>query len=172
MLSGLLKSDIAVKVNVQIIDAFVKLRRYVSSSLMNSEMLINHENRILKLETTFNKMQNKGKINTIFFEGQIFDAYVLLLDIFDTAKKEIIIIDNYAGKENIGNTNLLNFYVKRVNGNKLVLKYLKNIDKDEEFDKHLNLVLEYLNQFSYDFSKNIKNAYDKKIADFLNNNNF
>ena len=90
MLSGLLKSDIAVKVNVQIIDAFVKLRRYVSNSLMNSEMLINHENRILKLEHTFNKMQEKEKINTIFFEGQIFDAYVLLLDIFDTAKEEII----------------------------------------------------------------------------------
>ena len=41
MLSRLLKSDIAVKVNVQIIDAFVKLRRYVSNSLINSEMLIN-----------------------------------------------------------------------------------------------------------------------------------
>ena len=109
MLSGLLKSDIAVKVNVQIIDAFVKLRRYVSNSLMNSEMLINHENRILKLEHTFNKMQEKEKINTIFFEGQIFDAYVLLLDIFDTAKEEIIIIDNYAGKE--------------------LLKILKNINK-------------------------------------------
>ena len=74
MLSGLLKSDITVKVNVQIIDAFVKLRRYVSNSLTNSEMLLNHENRILKLENTFNKMQEKQKINTIFFEGQIFDA--------------------------------------------------------------------------------------------------
>ena len=109
MLSGLLKSDIAVKVNVQIIDAFVKLRKYVSNSLINNEMLLNHENRILKLENTFNKMQEKEKINTIFFEGQIFDAYVLLLDIFDTAKEEIIIIDNYAGKE--------------------ILKILKNVDK-------------------------------------------
>lgn len=54
----------------------------------------------------------------------------------------------------------------------MVTKYLKNIDKDKEFDKHLNLVLEFLNQFSYDFSKNIKQAYDKKIAEFLNNNNF
>ena len=87
------------EVSINIMDAFVKLRRYVSNSLMNSEMLINHENRILKLETTFSKMQEKEKINTIFFEGQIFDAYVLLLDIFDTAKEEIIIIDNYAGKE-------------------------------------------------------------------------
>lgn len=109
MLSGLLKSDIAVKVNVQIIDAFVKLRRYVSNSLINNEMLLNHENRILKLENTFNKMQEKEKINTIFFEGQIFDAYVLLLDIFEIAKEEIIIIDNYAGKE--------------------LLKILKNVDK-------------------------------------------
>lgn len=109
MLSGLLKSDIAVKVNVQIIDAFVKLRRYVSNSLINSEMLLNHENRILKLEHTFNKMQEKEKVNTIFFEGQIFDAYTLLLDLFDSAKEEIIIIDNYASKE--------------------LLKALKNIDK-------------------------------------------
>ena len=109
MLSGLLKSDIAVKVNVQIIDAFVKLRRYVSNGLINSEILLNHENRILKLEHTFNKMQEKEKINTIFFEGQIFDAYILLLDLFDSAKEELIIIDNYASKE--------------------LLKILKNIDK-------------------------------------------
>lgn len=109
MLSGLLKSDIAVNVNVQIIDAFVKLRRYVSNSLVNNEMLLNHENRILKLEHTFNKMQEKEKINTIFFEGQIFDAYTLLLDLFDSAKEEIIIVDNYASKE--------------------LFKVLKNIDK-------------------------------------------
>lgn len=109
MLSGLLKSDIAVKVNVQIIDAFVKLRRYVSNSLINKEMLLNHENRILKLENTFNKMQEKEKINTIFFEGQIFDAHTLLLDLFDSANEEIIIIDNYTSKE--------------------LLKILKNIDK-------------------------------------------
>ena len=108
MLSGLLKSDIAVKVNVQIIDAFVKLRRYVSNSLLSSETLLDHEKRILQLENTFNKMHEKQKINTIFFEGQIFDAYTLLLDLFETAKKEIIIIDNYASKE--------------------LLKILKNID--------------------------------------------
>jgi len=146
MLSGLLKSDVAVKVNVQIIDAFVKLRRYVSSSLMNSEMLISHENRILKLETTFNKMQNKGKINTIFFEGQIFDAYALLLDIFDTAKKEIIIIDNYAGKE--------------------LLKILKNVDKKIVIiSKNIDdiLVKKYKNQYSNIEFKNIDIFHDRFI---------
>lgn len=109
MLSGLLKSDIAVKVNVQIIDAFVKLRKYISNSLISNEILLNHGNRILKLENTFNKMQETQKINTIFFEGQIFEAYTLLLELFDNAKEEIIIIDNYASKE--------------------LLKILKNIDK-------------------------------------------
>ena len=88
MLSGLLKSDIAVKVNVQIIDAFVKMRKYISNNLINSEILINHENRILRLENTFNKLEEKQKVNTIFFEGQIYDAYSLLIDILNNSPAE------------------------------------------------------------------------------------
>lgn len=99
MLSGLLKSDIAVRVNIQIIDAFVKMRQYFANSVLNSEVLINHENRILKLEKTFNKYNDKKKINKIFFEGELYDAYSLLLDVLNKASNEIIIIDNYAGRE-------------------------------------------------------------------------
>ena len=106
MLSGLLKSDIAVRVNIQIIDAFVKMRRYFVN---NNEILINHENRLLKLENVFGKFKEK-EINKIFFEGQLYDAYSLLLDILNKSNKEIIIIDNYAGKE--------------------LLDILKNINKD------------------------------------------
>lgn len=95
MLSGLLKSDIAVKVNIQIIDAFVKMRRYFVN---NNEMLINHENRLLRLENTFNQFKEK-EMNRIFFEGELYDAYSLLLDILNQSTNEIIIIDNYAGKE-------------------------------------------------------------------------
>ncbi len=99
MLSGLLKSDIAVKVNIEIIDAFVKMRRYFANTISNSEILINHENRILRLETTFDKLNKMKKLDKIFFEGELYDAYSLLLDILNQAKKEIIIVDNYAGKE-------------------------------------------------------------------------
>ena len=99
MLSGLLKSDIAVRVNIQIIDAFVKMRKYFAKSTLTSEMLINHENRILKLEDTFNRFNEKKEINKIFFEGELYDAYSLLLDVFGKSKSQIIIIDNYAGKE-------------------------------------------------------------------------
>lgn len=97
MLSGLLKSDIAVKVNIQIIDAFVKMRRYFVNNLNNNEILINHENRLLVLENTLDKFKEK-EINKIFFEGELYDAYSLLLGILNKASDEIIIIDNYAGK--------------------------------------------------------------------------
>ncbi|MBQ9072700.1 MAG: ORF6N domain-containing protein [Bacilli bacterium] len=99
MLSGLLKSDIAVKVNIQIIDAFVKMRRCFANTVSNNDILINHENRILKLEKTFAKLNDKKEMNKIFFEGELYDAYSVLLDILNKANKEIIIIDNYAGKE-------------------------------------------------------------------------
>ena len=94
MLSGLLKSDIAVKVNVLIIDAFVKMKRYLS----NNEMIINHENRILKIEQVLKKFDEKKVINQIYFEGQIYDAYSKIIDIFKLAKEELIIIDSYADK--------------------------------------------------------------------------
>ena len=68
-----------------------------------------------------------------------------------------------AGKERMGNTNLLYFYVNRINTNKLVSKYLKNINQDIDFEKHINLILEYLDQFSFDFSAKVKSVYDKKL---------
>lgn len=59
--------------------------------------------------------------------------------------------------------------MKRINGNKVVAKYLKNIDKDKEYDKHIALVIEYLKQFSYDydFVSELKKSYEKKILDFI-----
>ena len=101
MLSGLLRSDIAVKVNIKIIEAFVSMRKYIASN--------NYENRISNIETklidydnkfdlVFDKLDNTVN-NHIFFEGQIYDAYSLMMDILKEAKEEIIIIDNYAGKK-------------------------------------------------------------------------
>lgn len=98
MLSGLLKSDIAVKVNIQIIDAFVKMRRYFANNFNTNELLLNHENRIQLLENTLDSFKEQ-RIKKIFFEGQIYDAYSVLIDILNKARTEIIIIDNYASKE-------------------------------------------------------------------------
>jgi len=131
MLSGLLKSDIAVKVNLQIIDAFVKMRRYFANVILNNDILINHENRILRLEKTFDKFNKREEINKIFFEGELYDAYSILLDILNKAKKEIIIIDNYAGKE------LLDL-LKKINIKIIIVS--KNIDETlkEKYESQYN----------------------------------
>ena len=120
MLSGLLKSDVAVKVNIEIINAFVKMRKYFKNNLSNNEILINHENRLLKIENTIDKFNNNKKLDKLLFEGELYDAYSLLIDIFNKSKKEIIIIDNYAGKE------LLDI-LKRID--KKIIVVSKNIDE-------------------------------------------
>ena len=122
MLAGLLKSDVAVQVSLKIVDAFIAMKKYISNDLIklnnHNEMLIDHEGRIKALENTFSKFDNFS--NEIFFEGQIWDAHSLLLDIFNTSKKSIVIIDNYISKE------LLDVLCKT---NKLITIYTKNIDK-------------------------------------------
>ena len=100
MLSTVLKSKVATETSIRIMDAFVYMRKYISNNFYkNEKILINHENRILMLEESFDKLNEKQKINTLFYEGQIYDAYSLLMDILSKAKEEVIIIDNYAGKE-------------------------------------------------------------------------
>ena len=100
MLSGPLKSDIAIEVNINIINAFVKMKKYISSSLIEQKYINNlvfeHEEKLRVIENALSDFKENN--NHIFFEGQIYDAYSLLLDIFNKAKKEIIIIDNYIDK--------------------------------------------------------------------------
>ncbi|MGN0973648.1 MAG: ORF6N domain-containing protein, partial [Bacilli bacterium] len=96
MLATILKTQVADIISMRIIDAFVYMRKYLSNENKNS-VLVNHEERILKLEELFDKFSNKQ--NSIIYEGKIYDAYSILLDIFNESKEEIIIIDNYVNKE-------------------------------------------------------------------------
>ena len=105
MLSGLLRSDVAVKVNIQIIDAFVKMRHYISSNLMENkyltEQVFENTKNIKLLQESFDKFKDNKVINDIYFEGQIYDSYSKILDIFSKAKSEIIIIDAYSDKHTL-----------------------------------------------------------------------
>ena len=96
MLATILHTKVADVISMKIIDAFIYMRKYLSRENSNN-ILISHEERILKLEESFNKFSNKQK--SIIYEGKIYDAYSILLDIFNEAKDEIIIIDNYVNKE-------------------------------------------------------------------------
>ena len=59
-------------------------------------------------------------------------------------------------KEKIGNSNLLDFYIERVNTTKDISKYLNGVIKDSNIDKYADLIIEYLDQFKIDLVSEIK----------------
>ena len=143
MLATILKTPVADIVSMKIIDAFVYMKRYLSFENKNS-IILNHEERILKLEESFDKLNEKEKINAIFYEGQIYDAYSLLIDIFNEAKKEIIIIDNYADKSILDMITNLNVKVIIVTKK---FNLLKDIDIKKYNKQYHNLKVIYSDKF-------------------------
>ena len=124
MLATILKSRVASEITIAIMDAFVIMKNIINTSLIEQKyinsLVLEHDNEIRLLQESFNKLSTKEKINHIFYNGQIYDAYSLLIDILNKAKKEIIIIDNYAGKELFAITKDIKVSIKI---------YTKNIDE-------------------------------------------
>ena len=102
MLATILKSKIATEVSIRIMDAFVAMRHYLSNNLLEQKyinnLVLEDHDKINKLEITLDKMQEKKVLNEIYYNGQIYDAYSKILDILNSAKKSLIIIDAYADK--------------------------------------------------------------------------
>lgn len=100
MLSGLLKNSVAIEVSIRIVEAFVEMRKFISTNGQVFERLTNVEYKLLehdkKFDEVFNQLQHEENIKQkIFFEGQIYDAYSLIIDIIKNANQKILIIDNY-----------------------------------------------------------------------------
>lgn len=100
MLAGILKNDISVKVSISIIKSFIEMRKFLAVNGQLFERLTNIEYKLLehdkKFDQVFDQLQNEENIKQkIFFEGQIYDAYSLIIDIIKKANKKILIIDNY-----------------------------------------------------------------------------
>ena len=109
MLSGLLKNDIAVQVSINIINAFVSMRRILLNNgqvfqrvtnveytlLEQGKVLSKHEKQFEKVFDELQKNKEKEFKQKIFFDGQIYDAYSLIINIIKLAKSKILIIDNY-----------------------------------------------------------------------------
>lgn len=102
MLSSVLKSDIAIKISLRIVRAFVAMRHYIGNNeyrFLNIESkIVEHDNEIRLLQESFEKFEDKRKVNNIYFTNQIYDAYSKIKDIFLLAKEELVIIDSYADK--------------------------------------------------------------------------
>ena len=100
MLATVLKSKIAIEVSIRIMDAFVAMRHYLSSNLLEqkyiNKLVLEDHDKIKVLESSFQKLEEKKKTNEIYFNGQIYDAYFKVQEIFKEAKEELIIIDSYA----------------------------------------------------------------------------
>ncbi len=100
MLSGLLKNEIATKVSVNIMNAFVEMRKFIANNAQVFERLTNVEYKLLEHDKRFDEVFSEFQKETefkqkIFFNGQIYDSYSLIIDIIKGAKEKIIIIDNY-----------------------------------------------------------------------------
>ena len=105
MLATIIRTDVAATVSIDIMRAFVRMRNYIKYNdqllprkyLLLEEKVDNNTKRIDELFDKFNpKVITK---NSIFFQNDIYDAYSVLMKIFKLSEGEIIIIDNYAGKE-------------------------------------------------------------------------
>ena len=101
MLATVLKSEKAVNVSIDIMDAFVEMHRLLESSAGLSQRIESLEYRQLKTDLKINELfqfienQDIPVKEGIFFDGQIFDAYVFASELIRSAKSSITLIDNY-----------------------------------------------------------------------------
>lgn len=103
MLSGLLKNDTAIEVSINIMNAFVQMRRFMSNNAHVFNRLTNAEYKLLdhdkKFNELFNLLQKDEEFKEkIFFDGQINDAYKVVSKLIKEAKDNITIIDNNLDK--------------------------------------------------------------------------
>ena len=155
MLSGVLKSDTAVKVSIQIINAFVAMRRFISSNAQIFHRLdrveikqIEHDK---KFDEVFDAIQSKDikPEKGIFFDGQIFDAYKFVSDIIRTAEKSIVLIDNYI------DDSVLTLFNKRNKDVKVTI-FTKEISKQLSLD-----LTKYNSQYPLIEVKEFKQSHDR-----------
>ena len=115
MLSSVLKSEVAAKASINIMRAFVEMRKFLIS---NNEMFARLDRVELKqletdkkLEEVFDYIATTKEVKQkIFFNGQIYDAFSLMVEIVEKAEKELILIDNYV------DVNTLNILSKKKDG--------------------------------------------------------
>ena len=129
MLATILKSKLATSMTIAIMDTFVAMKKYINYNLIEqkyiNKLVLEHDS---KIDLILNKLSTEEENNHIFYEGQIYDAYDLLIKTLSKSRKEIIIIDNYAGRE------LFNI-IKDIKVN--IKVYTENIDNTakEKYEK-------------------------------------
>ena len=159
MLMTVLKGELAVKQSKVLIRIFKSMKDYIIKNdisyfneLSNIKtMLIEHDNKIdyinnnvKLLQESFNKFEEKRKDNEIYFNGQIYDAYSKIYEIFKKSKKELIIIDSYAD-------NVVLDIIKRLNVKVIIITKKDNLLTKQDIERYNkqyhNLKVIYNNTF-------------------------
>lgn len=126
MLSAVLKSSMAVDMSVKIIRTFVNMRKFIANNGVLFQKIDTIEQKLLKHDEKFNQLFNAIESKElkpdhgIFYENQIFDAYVFASDLIKSAKSSIVLIDNYVDES------VLVLLSKRADGCKATI-YTKTI---------------------------------------------
>jgi len=101
MLSAVLKSNIAIEISIKIIESFVNMRKVISSNTLMYQRFERIEQRLSIHDENFEKIfkaiadKSVKPEQGIFYNGQIFDAYIFINDLVKSAKHSILLIDNY-----------------------------------------------------------------------------
>lgn len=195
MLSAVLRSKIAVQISIQIINAFVEMRKFIANHYGLLQRMDVIERKQLetdqKFEQVFKALESKNAIPNqgVFFEGQVFDAYELASKIIRSAKKSIVLIDNYIDESTLTHlskktkvvkvllltktmSNKLTLDVKKANeqyGDFEIRVFVNNHDRfiiiDNSDVYHLGASLKDLGKKWFAFSKMDKNSVSSIIKE-------
>jgi phage regulator Rha-like protein len=133
MLSTVLRSEKAITISIQVVKAFIEMRKIIQSNGYLFQRLDNLEVKQIETDKKVEKIldaMESGEIKPkqcIYYENQVYDAYKFVSDIFRSAKKSILIIDNYV------DDSVLTILSKRNKGVKAVI-YTKTISDQLKLD--------------------------------------
>jgi len=154
MLSGILKSKVAIEVSVNIIRTFINMRKLISSNSMLfqkfeyiEQKLIQYDEKFAKVFEAIEQKEIKPSFG-IFYDGQMFDAYIFISDLIRGAKSKIVLIDNYI------DDSVLTFFSK--NQNVDVTIYTHTVSKQLKLD-----IEKYNSQYKAITIKSFKDSHDR-----------
>ena len=108
MLASVLRSETAIRVSIRIMDAFVSMRHFLINNAdvfrrlstieyHQLEMMQHQQESDKRIDEVFRRL-DEGSVQPkqgIFYDGQVYDAYTFVSDLIKSARRSIVLIDNY-----------------------------------------------------------------------------
>ena len=154
-LSSVLKSDQAIEANINIMRAFVKLRKFILNNVLLFQRIETVEQKQQETEKQIGQILdalNRGTVKPkqgIFYDGQVYVAYQFVSDLIRNAKRSLILIDNYV------DDSVLTLLTKRQKNVKVTI-YTKQISKQLQLD-----LIKHNEQYPAIMIREFKQSHDR-----------